>query len=114
MPSAGALGLPSPGVTAKLVPTGDRFELRLRGANVRAQYLGQPAASVAAHDEEGYYRTGDAVRWVDPARPQKGLVFAGRISEDFKLSSGTWVNVTSVRTRLLDALAPLATDAAIT
>jgi feruloyl-CoA synthase len=113
MPSAGALGLPSPGVTAKLVPNGDRFELRLRGGNVRACYLGQPAASAAAQDEEGYYRTGDAVRWVDPSRPLRGLVFAGRVVEDFKLSSGTWVNVTSMRARLLDALAPLATDVAV-
>jgi feruloyl-CoA synthase len=113
MPSAGALGMPSPGVAAKLVPNGDRFELRLRGANVRALYLGQGAAGAAGCDEEGFYRTGDAVQWVDPAQPRKGLAFAGRISEDFKLASGTWVNVTAVRARLLEALTPLATDAAI-
>jgi feruloyl-CoA synthase len=113
MPSAGALGLPSPGVTAKLVPQGDRFELRLRGANIRACYLGQGAASDAGCDEEGFYRTGDAVRWVDPQQPRRGLAFAGRMSEDFKLASGTWVNVTALRARLLQALSPLATDAAI-
>ncbi|HYF16471.1 MAG TPA: AMP-binding protein [Ramlibacter sp.] len=114
MPSAGGLGLPSPGVSARLIPAGDRFELRLRGGNVRADYLGQPEVAAAAHDEEGYYRTGDAVRWVDPADPARGLVFAGRLSEDFKLASGTWVNVSAIRAQLLAALAPLATDAAIT
>jgi feruloyl-CoA synthase len=114
MPSAGALGLPSPGVAARLLPAGDRFELRLQGANIRADYLGQPDLAAAAHDEDGFYRTGDAARWVDPARPERGLVFAGRLSEDFKLASGTWVDVTSVRARLLAALGPLASDAAIT
>jgi len=113
MPSAGALGLPSPGVEAKLLPAGDRYELRLRGANVRARYLGQAAHTPTGHDEEGYYRTGDAVRWVDPAQPLRGLVFAGRLSEDFKLASGTWVNVSAVRSKLLAALAPLASDVAI-
>jgi feruloyl-CoA synthase len=113
MPSAGALGLPSPGVAAKLVPHGDRFELRLKGGNVGARYLGHAAASDVAHDEDGFYRTGDAVRWVDPAQPRRGLAFAGRLSEEFKLASGTWVDVGTLRARLLDALAPFATDAAI-
>jgi feruloyl-CoA synthase len=110
MPSAGALGLPAPGVTAKLVPAKDRYELRLAGDSVRGVYLDAGAAAV---DDEGFYCTGDAVRWVDEAEPLKGLAFAGRISEDFKLASGTWVNVGALRLRLVGALAPLVSDAAI-
>lgn len=114
MTGPGALGLPAPGVSAKLVSAGDRFELRLAGGNVGARYLGLPAQSQAAVDEEGYYRTGDAVRWIDPSDPRRGLAFAGRISEDFKLSSGTWVNVGALRLRLVDAMTPFVTDAVIT
>jgi feruloyl-CoA synthase len=113
MPSAGALGLPAPGVAAKLVPVENRYELRLAGGSVRGVYLDGDGAAASAVDGHGFYCTGDAVRWVDEADPLKGLAFAGRISEDFKLASGTWVNVGALRLRLVAALAPLVTDAAI-
>ena len=114
MPSAGALGLPAPGVAAKLVPAEDRYELRLAGGSVRGVYLDAGAPGALAVDEEGFYCTGDAVRWVDEADPLKGLAFAGRVAEDFKLASGTWVNVGALRLCLVAALAPLVSDAAIT
>jgi feruloyl-CoA synthase len=112
--SAGVLGLPAPGVRAKLVRVDDRYELRLAGGNIATSYLHDPQASASAIDDEGYYRTGDAVRWADAHDPMKGLAFAGRVSEDFKLASGTWVNAGALRLQLVDALAPLVTDAVIT
>lgn len=108
---AGTLGLPAPGVTAKLVPQGDRYELRLAGTAIAGRYLED--AGGAALDDEGYYRTGDAVQWADEGAPLEGLVFAGRLSEDFKLASGTWVNAGALRQRLLEALSPLASDLAL-
>ena len=71
-----------------------------------AGYYGNAAATAEAFDEEGFFRTGDAARWVDPARPEAGLEFAGRVSEEFKLASGTWVRATTLRTELFDALQP--------
>jgi feruloyl-CoA synthase len=103
---AGLLGLPPPGAQAKLVPLGDRYELRVKGANVMKGYYGNPSATADSFDEEGFFRTGDAARWVDDKTPEAGLAFAGRVSEEFKLASGTWVRATTLRTRLLDALQP--------
>ena len=111
---AGLLGLPQPGMAAKLVPTGeqagkqpgDRYELRVKGPNVTPGYYGDPQATEEAFDEEGFFRTGDAARWVDETRPEAGIAFAGRVSEEFKLASGTWVRATTLRTELLDALQP--------
>jgi feruloyl-CoA synthase len=111
---AGAVGLPAPGVTVKLLPLGDRYEMRLAGGNMMRRYLDDPATTGAAFDEEGFYRLGDAVRWADPDDPLQGLRFAGRVSEDFKLSSGTWVNAGSLRVRAVAALMPVVTDAVIT
>ena len=110
----GSLGLPSPGMAAKLVPYEDRYELRLAGEAISGRYLGESEPGSQAVDDEGFYRTGDAVRWVDEADAMQGLAFAGRISEDFKLASGTWVNVGALRQRLLEALSPLASDAVLT
>ena len=103
---AGLLGLPQPGSLAKLVPAGDRYELRVKGPNVMADYYGNAAATMEAFDEEGFFRTGDAARWVDETRPEAGIEFAGRVSEEFKLASGTWVRATTLRTELFDALQP--------
>jgi feruloyl-CoA synthase len=103
---AGLLGLPQPGSVAKLVPAGDRYELRVKGPNVMAGYYGNAAATAEAFDEEGFFRTGDAARWVDETRPEAGIEFAGRVSEEFKLASGTWVRATTLRTELFDALQP--------
>jgi feruloyl-CoA synthase len=99
----GCIGVPLPGVRVKLVPVGDKHEIRVAGPNITPGYLDDPAASSAAFDDEGFYRTGDAATLVDPADPQKGLMFDGRIAEDFKLSSGTWVSVGRLRTALLSA-----------
>ena len=109
----GLLGLPLPGVTLKLVPIGDRMELRIKGPHVMSGYYKADALNAAAFDEEGYFRTGDAVRWVDPQQPIEGLEFAGRIAEDFKLLSGTWVQASIVRRDLVEALQPHVSDAVI-
>ncbi|MES2185759.1 MAG: AMP-binding protein [Pseudomonadota bacterium] len=111
MESGGALGLPAPGVVAKLEPLGDRYELRLAGGNVATHYLDGTPTDL---DSEGYYRTGDAVVWVDADDPLRGLAFAGRVSEEFKLDSGTWVHAGALRQKVVEALAPLATDAVLT
>ncbi|WP_298284845.1 AMP-binding protein [Novosphingobium sp.] len=109
----GPIGLPFAGNTVKLAPVADRFEIRVKGITVTPGYVRDPEATAAAFDEEGYYRTGDAARFADPQRPELGLVFDGRISENFKLQSGTWVEVGNVRLALLDALDPLLQDAVI-
>nr|WP_314629662.1 feruloyl-CoA synthase [uncultured Noviherbaspirillum sp.] len=113
-PRSGVIGLPAPGVELKLLPAGDKLEIRVRGPNVTPGYLGQPELTAKAFDEEGYYRIGDAVRFADPARPEAGLVFDGRVAEDFKLSSGTWVNVGAVRVKGIELLAPVAQDIVVT
>lgn len=109
----GLIGLPLPGAVMKLIPTGDRFELRLKGPHVMARYHRNDALNAAAFDEEGFFRTGDAVRWVDPAQPLAGLEFAGRLAEDFKLQSGTWVQAGILRLELLQSLQPLVVDLVI-
>ena len=114
---AGLLGLPQPGMLAKLVPTGelggDRYELRVKGPNVAPGYYADPPATADAFDEEGFFRTGDAARWVDEARPEKSIAFAGRVSEEFKLASGTWVRATTLRGQLITALQPYVRDVVI-
>ena len=107
---AGLLGLPQPGMIAKLVPAGDRYELRVKGPNIMPGYYRNPAATAEAFDDEGFFRTGDAARWVDAERPEAGIAFAGRLSEEFKLASGTWVRATTLRTQLIDALQPYVRD----
>jgi feruloyl-CoA synthase len=109
----GLLGLPQPGVTLKLVPAGDRLELRIKGPQIMAGYYNADALNAGAFDEEGFFKTGDAVRWVDAARPVEGLEFAGRTAEDFKLLSGTWVQASIVRRDLVEALQPYVSDAVI-
>jgi feruloyl-CoA synthase len=111
---AGHIGLPCPGVEAKLVPADDKLEVRFRGPNVMPGYWREPALSAEAFDEEGYYRTGDAVKFVDPADPQQGLAFDGRIAEDFKLATGTFVSVGPLRAKLIAAGAPYVQDVVVT
>jgi feruloyl-CoA synthase len=111
---SGVIGLPVPGVSLKLVPNGEKLEVRVKGPNVMPGYFKQPDLSAKAFDEEGYYKIGDAVRFVDPEAPQLGLVFDGRVAEDFKLSSGTWVSVGSLRLSAIEKMAPLAQDAVVT
>lgn len=98
------IGLPGPGVELKLVPTGDRYEARMRGPMLMIGYLDEPEKTAAAFDEEGYYRTGDMVVFHDRNDPAQGLAFAGRMAEEFKLSNGTWVYGGQLREKLLKAL----------
>jgi len=113
-PRSGVIGNPVPGTELKLVPLGDKLEIRVRGPNVTPGYWQQPGLTAEAFDEESFYRIGDAVRFFDPARPERGLVFDGRIAEDFKLSTGTRVNVGTLRVQGIAALSPIAQDIVVT
>ena len=104
------IGLPTPGVEIKLVPTDDRYELRMRGANIMPGYLRDPEQTAAAFDDEGFYKTGDATRFHDEEDFAQGLYFAGRLAEEFKLGTGTWVYAGQVRTKVIEALAPAISD----
>jgi feruloyl-CoA synthase len=101
-------------VEVKLVPEGGKQEIRVRGPNVTPGYYARPDLTQAAFDGDGYYRTGDAAELIDPALPERGLRFAGRIAEDFKLDSGTWVNVAAVKSALLSACGGVLQDCVIT
>jgi feruloyl-CoA synthase len=107
---SGMIGLPVPGIEIKLAPEGDKAEFRVRGPSVTTGYWRQPELTQGAYDEEGFYRMGDAVRFVDPDDPEQGLLFDGRVAEDFKLSSGTWVSVGPLRAKLIAAGAPQVQD----
>jgi feruloyl-CoA synthase len=113
IPRAGVIGVPVPGVEVKLAPVEDKQELRVRGPNVTPGYLGEPELTAAAFDEDGFYRTGDAGRLEDPDDPAKGVVFDGRIVEDFKLTTGTFVSVGAVRVAALAATSPVLLDAVV-
>lgn len=107
------IGLPMPGLTVKLVPDGDRYEIRMKGDMVTPGYLNQPELNAKILDEEGFYRIGDTVRFDDPNDPNKGLVFAGRLAEQFKLSTGTWVSGGALRAKVVQALSPVVADAIV-
>jgi feruloyl-CoA synthase len=111
---AGEVGLPAPGIELKLVPLDERrFDVRLRGPNVTPGYWRQEELTAEAFDEEGFYRLGDALCFLDPAAPQKGFAFDGRIAEDFKLSTGTWVHVGELRRTIIAHFTPLLRDVVI-
>ncbi len=110
---AGAIGIPMPGVEAKVVPHGDKMEIRVKGPNVTPGYWRDPELTRKAFDEEGYYKFGDAVRFVDEHDVNKGLLFDGRLVEDFKLSTGTFVNVGPLRNRVIHCFAPYVIDAVV-
>jgi feruloyl-CoA synthase len=114
IPRAGVIGLPAPGTTIKLAPVGDRLELRVKGPNVTPGYWRRPDLAAGSFDEEGFLRMGDAGKLADDADPAKGIVFDGRLGEDFKLASGTWVHVGALRVELVARLAPLVMDAVVT
>jgi feruloyl-CoA synthase len=110
---AGVIGIPVPGVEAKLAPVGTKLEVRVKGPNVTPGYWKDPELTARAFDEEGYYRFGDAARFVDPNDINQGLFFDGRLAEDFKLASGTFVNIGPLRVRILNWFAPYVTDVVI-
>lgn len=110
----GLVGLPLPGIQLKLAPSGSKYEVRVKGPTVAAGYHKDPEKTAAAFDEEGFYKLGDAARFVDADDPAKGLVFDGRVTEDFKLDSGTWVSVGVLRPDLVAACSPYIHDAVIT
>jgi feruloyl-CoA synthase len=114
MERAGVIGLPVAGCELKLVPSAGKLEVRVRGPNVTPGYYQRSDLTRAAFDDEGFYRIGDAVKLADPADPAKGIVFDGRVAEDFKLSTGTWVHAGAVRVKLIAAADPLIQDAVIT
>jgi feruloyl-CoA synthase len=111
---AGCIGNPLPGVELKFVPNGGKYEMRVKGPNVFPGYRNAPELTAKAFDDEGFYLIGDAGRLVDDASPERGVAFDGRVAEDFKLASGTWVSVGTLRLRAISALSPLAADVVVT
>jgi feruloyl-CoA synthase len=107
------IGLPPPGVEVKLVPLDGKYEARLKGPNITPGYWREPKLTADAYDEDGFYRLGDAVKFDDPATPEKGLLFEGRIAEDFKLATGTWVGVGPLRVATIAHFAPYIRDVVI-
>jgi feruloyl-CoA synthase len=114
MERPGVIGLPIPECELKLVPSAGKLEVRVRGPNVMPAYHKRADLTQAAFDEEGFYRIGDTVKFADADDPAKGIVFDGRVAEDFKLTTGTWVNVGTIRVKLIAAADPLIQDAVIT
>ena len=114
MERPGVIGLPVAGCELKLVPAAGKLEVRVRGPHVTPGYYRRQDLTAPAFDDEGFYRIGDAVKLADPADAAKGVVFDGRVAEDFKLSTGTWVHAGAVRVRLIAAGDPLIQDAVIT
>ncbi len=111
---AGVIGLPAPGTEIKLTPVGAKMELRVKGPNVTPGYWRQPELTDTAFDEDGFFKMGDAGKLVDTDDPAKGLAFDGRIAENFKLLSGTWVHVGELRVAAIAACAPVIQDAVVT
>jgi feruloyl-CoA synthase len=107
------IGLPIRGVDIKLVPSGGKFDCRFRGPNVTPGYWRRPDLTKEAFDDEGFYKIGDALKFADPDDPNQGLLFDGRLAEDFKLASGTWVSTGALRAQFVDHYAPLVRDAVI-
>lgn len=112
--TAGAIGVPYPGVSLKLVPTNDKLELRIKGVTITPGYWRNTEQTAKAYDREGYYCMGDALKFVDGSDPNRGLLFDGRISEDFKLDTGTWVSVGTLRPKVIHHFAPYVQDVVIT
>lgn len=110
----GEVGLPAAGIELKLAPTDGKLELRLKGPSITPGYWRQPDRTAECFDEEGFYRIGDALKFVDAGDVNRGFLFDGRVSEDFKLSTGTWVNMAAVRAGIVRAFAPYVRDAVLT
>jgi feruloyl-CoA synthase len=113
MSGGGNIGLPMRGAELKLIPADDRYEVRVRGPGVTPGYWREPELSAKAFDEEGYFKLGDALKFADPSDANKGLLFDGRITENFKLATGTWVAVGPLREAFIDHFAPYVKDVVI-
>lgn len=111
---AASVGLPAVGLDVKLVPNGEKLEVRLRGPSITPGYWKQPDKTRESFDDEGYYLIGDALKFVDPDNIERGFLFDGRVCEDFKLSTGTWVHVAAIRANIADTFAPYVRDAVLT
>jgi feruloyl-CoA synthase len=109
----GLIGLPLPGITLKLVPNGTKLEVRVKGPTITPGYLNRDDLTKKAFDEEGFYSLGDAAKFIDENDPEKGLVFDGRVTEDFKLDSGTWVSVGTLRAQAVSAASPVIFDCVV-
>ncbi|WP_417482415.1 AMP-binding protein [Maricaulis sp.] len=107
------IGLPMPGLSVKMVPAGDRYELRMKGPMITSGYLDQPELNATLRDEDDFYRIGDTARFHNPDKPEEGLAFAGRLAEEFKLDTGTWVSGGALRAEIVAALSPCIADAVI-
>lgn len=107
------IGLPIPGTSVRLVPEAGKLDFRVKGPQITPGYLGRPDLSAAAFDEQGFYRLGDAARFVEPGNPQAGMIFDGRLSENFKLVSGTFVSVGDLRINAIGAIGDAVTDAVV-
>ncbi len=114
MDVTGSIGHPLPALEVKLVPAGDKTEIRFKGPNITPGYYRDAERTAEAFDAEGFYKIGDAVKWADPKNPDLGLLFDGRVAENFKLLTGTWVAAGMLRLDVLSATAPLIQDAAVT
>jgi len=110
----GSVGLPVPGLEAKLAPASGKTEVRFRGPNIAPGYYRNDEKTAEAFDEEGFYKIGDAVKWADEDDPIRGLIFDGRVAENFKLLTGTWVATGILRLNVLSHINPLVSDAAVT
>ncbi|RUR71508.1 feruloyl-CoA synthase [Variovorax guangxiensis] len=111
---SGDVGLPAPGIELKLIEVDGKTEVRYRGPNITPGYWRAPEATAEAFDEEGFFSTGDAVKWIDEGNIHRGLRFDGRIAEDFKLATGTFVSVGPMRAKIIAAGAPYVQDAVLT
>lgn len=114
IPRAGNIGLPVPGCELKFQPSGAKYELRVRGPNITPGYHARPDLTEAAFDDEGFYCMGDAGKLADPDNPAAGVLFDGRVAEDFKLTTGTWVSVGALRVGIVGACSPLVQDVVVT
>ncbi len=109
----GVVGIPNPGVEVKLVPNAGKLEARVKSPSITPGYWRQPELTEAAFDEEGYYLLGDALRFADERDPERGFIFDGRVAEDFKLATGTWVSVGPLRAKFVAHCAPYVTDVVV-
>ena len=109
----GVIGIPNPGVEVKLVPNAGKLEARVKSPSVTPGYWREPRLTEAAFDEEGFYKFGDALRFADENDPERGFLFDGRVAEDFKLATGTWVSVGPLRAKFVAHCAPYVTDVVV-